>query len=113
VAQLFSLGGTAHDFMFKLPPYDVIVWHRVHPASLGLHQQIVARAGRGPDEGIEMQGIRDMHWGFDTAEAAIAFAESLLELAASDDVIVLSIIASHDESFGRKVYKDSRASVSR
>jgi len=99
--------------MFKLPPYDVIVWHRVHPASLGLHQQIVARAGRGPDEGIEMQGIRDMHWGFDTAEAAIAFAESLLELAASDDVIVLSIIASHDESFGRKVYKDSRASVSR
>lgn len=98
--------------MFKLAPYDVIVWHRVHPATLELHERIIAQAGRRPDEGIELQGMRDMHWGFDTAQAAIAFAESLLEIAASDDVVVLSIVASQDESFGRKVYKDKRASLS-
>jgi len=59
-----------------------------------------------------MQGVRDMHWGFDTAQEAIAFAESLLEITTSDDVVVLSVVASQDESFGRKVYKDRRTSIS-
>ena len=59
-----------------------------------------------------MQGMRDMHWGFEAAPEAIAFAESLLEIAASDNMVVLSIVASRDESFGRKVYKDKRASIS-
>jgi hypothetical protein len=58
-----------------------------------------------------MQGMRDMHWGFDTAQEAIAFAESLLEIAALDNVVVLSIVASQDESFSRKVYKDTRAAI--
>ena len=92
--------------MFKLAPYDVVVWHRVDPA---LHERIIERAGRRPDEGIEMQGMRDMHWGFETAQDAIKFADSLLEIAASDEVIVLSVNASRDERFGRKVYKDNRA----
>src|SRR5580700_8500865 len=96
--------------MFKLAPYDVVVWHRADAP--GLHQRIIAQAGRRPDEGIEMQGMRDMHWGFETAPEAIAFAESLLEFAALDEVVVLSVVASQDESFGRKVYKDKRASIS-
>jgi hypothetical protein len=98
--------------MFKLAPYDVVVWHRVHPVSPGLHERIIAQAGRRPDEGIEMQGMCDMHWGFETPQEAIAFAESLLEVASSDDVVVLSVLARRDESFGRKVYKDRRASIS-
>jgi hypothetical protein len=51
-----------------------------------------------------------MHWGFQTAEAATAFAESLVKFAASDDIVVLTVLASHDESFGRRVYKDTRSS---
>lgn len=97
--------------MFKLPLYDVVVWHRVESSLPGLHERIIARAGRQPDEGIEMQGFRDMHWGFQTAEEAAAFAESLFEVAASDDVVVLSIVASQDENFGRKVYKDTRSII--
>ena len=97
--------------MFKLPPlplYDVIVWHRVPPASHGLHERIIAHVGREPDEGMVYQGHHDMHWSFDTEDAALAFAESLLEFATLDDVVVLSIIASQDENFGRKIYKDTR-----
>jgi hypothetical protein len=92
----------------KLPPYNVAIWHRVQSSPPDLHQRIVAHAGREPDEGMEMQGVRDMHWGFDTAPEATAFAESLLELAALDDVLVLSVVASQDKSFRRKVYKDAR-----
>ncbi len=94
--------------MFNLPAYDVVVWHRVLSSPPDLHERIVAHAGREPDEGMEMQGVRDMHWGFETADEAIRFAESLLELAALDDVLVLSIVASRDESFRRKVFKDTR-----
>ena len=97
--------------MFKLPPYDVVVWHRIDSSPPGLHERILARAGRPPDEGFEMQGFRDMHWGFPTAEAATAFAESLFEVAASDDVVVLTIVPSHEVSFGRRVYKDTRSSI--
>ena len=97
--------------MFKLSPYDVVIWHRVDSAPPGLHERILARAGRQPDEGIEMQGFRDMHWGFQTAEEATAFAESLFELAASDDVVVLTVLATQDESFGRRIYKDTRSSL--
>lgn len=58
-----------------------------------------------------MQGFRDMHWGFQTAEAAAAFAESLFKFAALDDVVVLTVVAYYDESFGRRVYKDTRSSI--
>ena len=60
-----------------------------------------------------MQGFRDMHWGFQTAQEATAFAESLFEVAASDDVVVLTVLATQDESFGRRVYKDTRSSIQR
>ena len=71
----------------------------------------MAIAGRQPDEGFEMQGFRDMHWGFQTVEEATGFAESLLEIATSDDVVVLTIVPSHDVKFGRRVYKDTRSSI--
>lgn len=97
--------------IFKLPRYDVVVWHRIDSSPPGLHERIMACANRQPDEGFEMQGFRDMHWGFQTAEAATAFAESLLEVAASDDVVVLTIVPSGDVKFGRRVYKDTRSSI--
>jgi len=50
-----------------------------------------------------------MHWSFQTPEAATAFAESLFEVAASDDVTVLTILATQDDGFGRRVYKDTRS----
>jgi len=50
-----------------------------------------------------------MHWGFETAQEATELAESLFEISASDDVVLLTVNASRDESFGRKVYKDNRA----
>lgn len=106
-----NLGGTTLLSMFKLPPYDVVVWHRIDSSPPGLHERLIACAGRQPDEGFEMQGFRDMHWGFQTAEAATAFAESLFKFAASDDVVVLTVAAYHDESFGRRVYKDTRSSI--
>jgi hypothetical protein len=95
--------------MFTLPAYDVVIWHRIESSPPGLHDRILAHAGREPDEGMEMEGTRDMHWGFETAEEATAFADSLLEIAASDDVLVLSIVASKDVGFGRRVYKDTRS----
>ena len=97
--------------MFKLPPYDVVVWHRVDSSPSGLHERILARAGRQPDEGMEIQGLQDMHWGFQTAQEATAFAESLFEIASSDDVVVLTIVSTRDESVGRRVYKDTRSSI--
>ena len=96
--------------MFKLTPYDVVFWIRVSPSSHGLHERIIAQAGRRPDESAVMQGMRDMHWGFNMAEEAVAFADSFLEIAASDEVVLLSVNASQNDQFGRKVYKDTRAS---
>jgi len=97
--------------MIKLRPYEVVIWHRVDSTPPELHEQIIARAGRPPDEGIEMRGFCDMHWGFQNMETATAFAESLHEVAALDDVVVLTVLASQDESFGRRVYKDTRSSI--
>jgi hypothetical protein len=99
--------------MFKLPPYNVILWHRVDSSLPGLHERIIKRAGRPPDEGIEMQGFRDMHWGFKSPDQAAAFAESLLEFAALDDVVLLVVTSYQDENFSRKVYKDTRPSTNR
>jgi hypothetical protein len=98
-------------FINKFPSYDVVVWHRVDSSPPGLHERIIALVGRQPDEGFEMQGFRDMHWRFQTGEEATAFAESLLEVAATDDVVVLTIVPSHDVKFGRRVYKDTRSSI--
>ena len=54
-----------------------------------------------------------MHWWFQTIETATAFAEALHEVAALDDVVVLTVLASQDESFGRRVYEDTRSSIKR
>ena len=97
--------------MLKLAAFDVVIWHRADSSPADLHERIIARAGRQPDEGMEMQGFRDMHWGFPTAEEAVGFAESMFELAAFDDLFVLTVLARQDEQFGRRVYKDTRASM--
>ena len=59
-----------------------------------------------PYESVELNEFRDIHWGFSKADAAIAFAENLLEFAAMEDVIKLTVIG---PSIGRKVYKDTIA----
>ena len=97
--------------MFKLPPFDVVVWHRVDSSAPGLHDAIITRAGRQPDESTEWQGFRDLHWGFETAQAATAFAESLFDVVGSEDIVLLSVLASYDETFRRRVYKDTRATM--
>lgn len=97
------------ELVFELPPYDVIVWYRV--STPGLCERIVARAGRPPDKCFESQGVGELNWGFKTAHEATGFAESLLEIAALDDVFLLSVLATHDEGFGRKVYKDRRSMI--
>lgn len=60
---------------------------------------------------MEMEGFRDMHWGFETVEEATTFAESMFELAVSEDLLVLTVLARRDERFGRRVYKDTRSSL--
>ena len=95
----------------KRSPFEVIIWHRVQSTPPDLHERIIECAGRPPDEGFEMQGFRDMHWGSQTAQEATDLAESLLEFAALDDVVVLVVLALEDESFGRKIYKDTKSSI--
>lgn len=85
--------------------------HRVDSSPPGLHDAIIACAGNQPYESTDLQGFRDLHWGFETAQAATAFAESLFDVASSDDLVLLSVLASRDETFRRKVYKDTRASI--
>ena len=70
--------------MFTLPEYDVVIWHKVESSPPGLH------------------------WGFKTSHEAIEFAESLLEIAASEDVTVLCVNSTRDPNFVSKVYKDMR-----
>jgi len=95
----------------KRLPFDVIIWHRVQSTPPDLHERIIERAGREPDEGFEMEGFCDMHWGCQTAQVATDLAESLFEFAALDDVVVLVVLALEDESFGRKIYKDTKSSI--
>ena len=71
----------------------------------------MARASRSPDESNLMEDIRDMHWGFHSSDAASSFAESLFEIAASDDVVLLTVLAKRDDNFGRRVYKDTRSTI--
>ena len=97
--------------MLDSPRYEVILWHRVVSSPPDLHERIIARAGRPPDEKYEMQGFQDLHWNFDSAEEATMFAESFFEVAGSNDVTLLVISAIRDEAFRRKVYKDTRSSI--
>lgn len=97
--------------MLKFLPYEVVLWHRIESSPPGLHEHIIEHAGRSPDEGVQSDGLWDMHWGFHSVDAAISFAESLFEVAASDDLILLTVNAKNDEEFGRRVYKDSRTSM--
>ena len=87
-----------------LPAYDVIIWHRSPSTLLGLFERIVEKANMAPYESMELNGFRDIHWGFSNAAEAIEFAEGLLEFAALDDVTKLTVLG---ESIGRKVYKDT------
>ncbi len=57
-----------------------------------------------PYESTEFDGFRDIHWGFSKVDDAIEFAESLLELAALEDVTKLTVLG---KSISRKVYKDT------
>jgi len=87
-----------------LPAYDVIIWIRSPSTPPGLFERIVEKANMAPYESMELNGFRDIHWGFSNAEEAIEFAEGLLEFTALDDVTKLTVLG---ESVGRKVYKDT------
>jgi hypothetical protein len=87
-----------------LPAYDVIIWHRSPSILPGLFERIVEKANMAPYESMELNGFRDIHWGFSNAAEAIEFAEGLLEFTALDDVTKLTVLG---ESVGRKVYKDT------
>jgi hypothetical protein len=99
--------------MMKILPYEVVLWHRNVSSPLGVQEQIIALAGRSPDESNVMEDIRDMHWGFHSSDAATSFAESLFEVAASDNVVLLTVIAKRDDNFGRRIYKDARSTIQR
>jgi len=88
----------------NLPEYEVIIWLRNQSTPPRLFERILEKANLAPYESIELNGFRDIHWGFSHAEDAIKFAESLLEFAALEDVTKLTVIG---ESIGRKVYKDT------
>jgi len=87
-----------------LPAYDVIIWHRSPSIPPDLYVRILEKANMAPYESMELNGFRDIHWGFSNAEEAIEFAEGLLEFTALDDVTKLTVLG---ESVGRKVYKDT------
>jgi len=87
-----------------LPAYDVIIWLRSPSTPPGLFERIVEKANMAPYESMELNGFRDIHWGFSNAAEAIEFAEGLLEFTALDDVTKLTVLG---ESVGRKVYKDT------
>ena len=80
-----------------LPAYDVIIWLRSPSTPPGLFERIVEKANMAPYESMELNGFRDIHWGFSNAAEAIEFA-------AKDDVTKLTVLG---ESVGRKVYKDT------
>ena len=87
-----------------LPAYDVIIWLRSPSTPPSLFERLVEKANMAPYESMELNGFRDIHWGFSNAAEAIEFAEGLLEFAALDDVTKLTVLG---ESVGRKVYKDT------
>jgi hypothetical protein len=88
----------------ELPIYNVVIWLRVPSTPPNLMASIIDKAKIAPYESIELTGIRDIHWGFSNADTAIEFAENILEFAAMEDVIKLTVIGL---SIGRKVYKDT------
>jgi hypothetical protein len=88
----------------NLPAYNVIIWHRSSSTTPDLYERILEKANMAPYESTDLNGIRDIHWGFSNAADAIEFAEGLLEFAALEDVTKLTVLG---ESIGRKVYKDT------
>ena len=84
--------------------YDVVIWLRVPSTPPNLMACIIEKAKIAPYESTELEGFRDIHWGFSNAEDAIEFAEGLLEFAELEDVTKLTVLG---ESIGRKVYKDT------
>jgi hypothetical protein len=50
------------------------------------------KAKIAPYESRELEGFRDIHWGFSNVDDAIEFADSLLEFAALEDVTKLTVI---------------------
>ena len=87
-----------------LPSYDVVIFHKSPSNPPNLHERILEKANMAPYESTEFDGFRDIHWGFSNAADAIEFAEGLLEFAALEDVMKLTVLG---ESIGRKVYKDT------
>lgn len=97
--------------MSIFPRYEVILWHRVASSPPDLHQRIIAKAGRQPDEECEVQGFQDLHWIVNSLEEATGLAEFFFEDAVSKDVVLLVISSTGGEEFERKVYKDTRKSI--
>ena len=95
----------------KIPDYTVVLWHKSPPETPNLLARILNKSKTDPYESTDYEGFRDIHWGFATADEAIQLAEDLLEFAALDEVTKLTIISIRDTSFGRKVYKDTMASM--
>lgn len=88
----------------EIPKYDVVVWHKATEENTNLYEEIVAASGKKPYESTEMEEFRDIHWGFSNSSDALAFADSLLEIAANENVLKLTVIGNE---LGRKVYKDT------
>jgi protoporphyrinogen oxidase len=95
----------------KLTDYDVVLWLKSPSSAPNLFARIVGNSKKEPYETSEYEGLLDIHWGFSNSRDAIEFAEGLLEFAALDDVKKLTVIGANDASIGRKVYKDTMASL--
>ena len=99
------------EIMSNSQRYEVILWHRVASSPSDLHQRIIAKAGRQPDEESEMQGFQDVHWNCNSLEDATGLAEAFFEDAISKDLVLLVISSVGGGDFERKVYKDTRKSI--
>lgn len=85
--------------------YDVVIWYKPQPK---LSEQLIAHAGRAPDESSGTTFGGDLHWSFEDATDAVRCAESFFEFAALECVTYVAVTSYGDETFGRKIYKDTR-----
>ena len=90
-----------------LPDYDVILWIWQSKFSEKLEQEIMTTAGIEPYEQAEMEGVLDLHWGFDNWDDAVRFAERLEKYKDNKNIIYLKASNLKDSS-ASIVYKENR-----
>ncbi len=93
--------------IFNLPKFEVIVWIKLTSNYQRMEAMLLSTAETIPFQSVEVNDVKDYHWGFESSEEALRFVEKLKKISEDPEIILLRY-TSHENLSNSFTIKDMR-----